>query len=513
MPPGIPGRNGQHREVAIRMTSTLSTTAPVTTGLYIGGQERSTAETLEVVDPAKPGVVVGHAAAATTEDVADAVAAAKGAYRAWSALSAQERATQMAAAIEGIADERDEDARVLSLENGKIRMEAWIDALVFEIRWQLALVHTDEVAQAKVLPPAPGIPVETTVAYQPLGVVTIIVPFNWPIAILAASLPHALLAGNTVIVKPPPSTPLATTRLVQRVAEKLPPGVLNVVTGRDSEMAGLIQNVDVAKVCFTGSVNGGKRIMEMAARSLTRVTLELGGNDAAIIREDAVLDDDHLDRLFGAVYDTTGQICMNAKRLYVHRSHKDELVSGLAARLEKVVLGHGLAEGTTMGPLHQPAQKAFVSEIVEEAKASGATVLEFGELPEGELAGGNFLRPALVVDPDPELRVVTQEQFGPVVPVIAFDDDTEAVRLANDTWGGLCGSVWTADSEAATRLGSQLECGYVWVNDHGAARLDLRAPFGGMKQSGMGREQGIEGIRAFQDTRSIAHPAPAGDPA
>ena len=491
------------------MTETLSTTAPVTTGLYIGGQERSTADTLEVVDPARPGIVVGHAAAASKEDVADAVAAAKGAFPAWSALSAAERAAQMATAIQGIADERDEDARILSLENGKIVHEAWIDALVFEIRWQLALSIADEVEQVKVLPPAPGIAVETTVAYQPIGVVTVIVPFNWPIAILAASLPHALLAGNTVIVKPPPSTPLATTRLVQRVAEKLPPGVLNVVTGRDSEMAGLIDNPDVAKVCFTGSVNGGKRIMEMASRSLTRVTLELGGNDPAIIRADAVLDDDHLDRLFGAVFDTTGQICMNAKRLYVHRSRMDELVSGLSARLEKVVLGHGLGEGTTMGPLHQPAQKAFVSEIIEEAKASGAEVREFGELPGGEFAEGNFLRPAIVVDPDPSLRVVVQEQFGPVIPVLPFDDDAEAVRQANDTWAGLCASVWTADTDAATRLGGQLECGYVWVNDHGAARLDLRAPFGGMKHSGMGREQGIEGVRAFQDTRSVAHPRPA----
>src|SRR5215203_6880012 len=315
------------------MTSTVNTTAPVTTGLYIGGQERAGADVLEVVDPARPGVVGGTAAAATKDDVADAVAAAKGAFPAWSALSAAERAAKMAAAIEGIADDRDEDARVLSLENGKIRMEAWIDALVFEIRWQLALSLADEVEATKVLPPAPGIPVRTTVAYQPIGVVTVIVPFNWPIAILAAALPHALLAGNTAIVKPPPSTPLATTRLVQRVAEKLPPGVLNVVTGRDPEMAGLIDNPDVAKVCFTGSVNGGKRIMEMASQTLTRVTLELGGNDAAIVTEDAVIDDTHLDRLFAGIFDTTGQICMAAKRVYVHRSRLDELVDGLEARL------------------------------------------------------------------------------------------------------------------------------------------------------------------------------------
>jgi acyl-CoA reductase-like NAD-dependent aldehyde dehydrogenase len=157
-----------------------------------------------------------------------------------------------------------------------------------------------------------------------------------------------------------------------------------------------------------------------------------------------------------------------------------------------------------MGPLHQAAQKAFVAEIIQEAKDAGAEVREYGQLPDGDLAGGNFLRPAIVIDPDPSLRVVTQEQFGPVIPIIGFDTEDEAVAAANDTWGGLCGSVWTADPATAQRIGSQLECGYVWVNDHGATRLDLRAPFGGMRQSGMGREQGIEGVRAFQDTRAIA---------
>jgi acyl-CoA reductase-like NAD-dependent aldehyde dehydrogenase len=486
------------------MSDTI-TEAAVRTGLFIGGQERFTADVLKVADPGKKGVIVGEAAAASVQDVADAVAAAKAAYPAWSALTPQERAAQMADAIAGIADERDSDAAILSQENGKVRFEAWVDALVFELRWNLALMLKDEVDTTKTLPVVPGaIPVSTEVSHQSLGVVTIIVPFNWPIAILAASLPHALLAGNTVIVKAPPSTPLATARLTQRVAEKLPAGVLNVVTGEDANMAGLIKNTDIAKVCFTGSVGGGKRIMEMASSSLTRVTLELGGNDAAVFLEDAIIDDAHLDRLFGAIYDTTGQICMNAKRVYVHRSRLDELVAGLSARLEKTVLGYGLDEGTTMGPLHSPVQKAFVQDIIQEAKDAGADVREFGTLPGGDLAEGNFIRPAIVVDPDPSLRIVTQEQFGPVIPVIPFDSEEEAVAAANDTWAGLGGSVWTASPEAAQRVGSQLVCGYVWVNDHGANRCDLRAPFGGMKQSGIGREQGIEGIRAFQDTRSIA---------
>ncbi|MEO5535754.1 MAG: aldehyde dehydrogenase family protein [Pseudolysinimonas sp.] len=484
----------------------VQTQAPVKTGLYIGGTARDTAETTAIADPGKKGTIVGHAAAASTQDVADAVAAAKAAFPAWSALTPQERAAQMAAAIDGVAAFRDEDAAILSQENGKVRFEAWVDALVFEIRWGLALSLADQVAESHVLEPIPGaIATRTTVRHQALGVVTVIVPFNWPIAILGAAVPHALLAGNAVIVKPPLTAPLATARFIQRIAEKLPAGVLNVVTGADANMTALIQNEDVAKVCFTGSVGGGKRMMEMASKTLTRVTLELGGNDAAVILEDAIIDDTHLDRLYAAIYDTTGQICMNAKRVYVHRSRMDEVVDGLSARLEKAKLGYGLDADTTMGPLHSPVQKAFVDELIEEAKAAGADVREFGELPGGDLAGGNFVRPTLVVNADPNLRVVTFEQFGPVIPIMPFDTEAEAVTMANDTWGGLCGSVWTASPEAADRVGTQLVCGYVWVNDHGAPRLDLRAPFGGRKQSGMGREQGIEGVRAFQDSHSISH--------
>jgi len=482
----------------------------VSTALFIGGKERQTAGKMAIADPAKPGVVVGYAASATTQDVSDAVAAAKAAYPAWAALTPQQRAEKMKAAIEGVPDSPNpfasEDGAILSQENGKVRLEGWVDALVLQIRWNLALMHADEVNASKVLEPVPGhIPTRTTVSYQPLGVVSIIVPFNWPIAILGAALPHALLAGNTVIVKPPLTAPLATARVVQRIAEKLPPGVLNVVTGPDANMSALIRNTDIAKVCFTGSVGGGKKMMEMGSASLTRVTLELGGNDAAIFLKDAIIDDAHLDRLFGAIYDTTGQICMNAKRLFVHRSRMDEVVKGLSARLEKTKLGYGLDPATTMGPLHAPSQKKFVDELIAEAKASGAKVLEFGELPGGDMKGGNFVRPAIVVNPDLKLRVVTEEQFGPVIPVIPFDTEEEAIRLANDSWAGLAGSVWTADPVAANRVGGQMVCGYVWVNDHGANRLDLRAPFGGMKQSGIGREQGIEGVRAFQDTRSISH--------
>ena len=463
-----------------------------------------TRDALEIPDPASPASIVGHAASASPKDVEDAVAAANAAFPAWSALTAQERAAKMAEAIAGIADDRDEDAAILSQENGKIRIEGWIDALVFEIRWQLALMLADEVDTGKVLEPAPGIPVRTEVAYQPLGVVTVIVPFNWPIAILGASLPHALLAGNTAIVKPPPSAPLATTRVVQRVAEKLPPGVLNVVTGKDENMAGpdpehrhregVLHRQRQRRQADHGDGVEDPHPRHARARRQRRGGLPRRRDPRRHAPRPPVRGDLRHHR--ADLHERQARV---RAPLPPRRARRRA-----AARLERAKLGHGLDEGTTMGPLHSPAQKAFVEEIIQEAKDAGADVREFGDLPGGDLAGGNFLRPALVVDPDPALRVVTQEQFGPVIPILPFDTEEEAVRLANDTWGGLCGSVWTADPEAASRIGSQLVCGYVWVNDHGATRLDLRAPFGGMKQSGIGREQGIEGVRAFQDTRSIA---------
>jgi acyl-CoA reductase-like NAD-dependent aldehyde dehydrogenase len=266
------------------------------------------------------------------------------------------------------------------------------------------------------------------------------------------------LPATRPIVKPPPSAPLATTRVVQRIAEKLPPGVLNVVTGTDANMAGLIQNTDVAKVCFTGSVGGGKRMMEMAAKTLTRVTLELGGNDAAVFLEDAIIDDVHLDRLYAAIYDTTGQICMNAKRVYVHRSRLDEVVDGLSARLDKA--GHRLRarRGHTNGPPCTPsAQKAFVEEIIQEAKDAGADAPRVRRAARRRAGRRELLAaPAIVVNPDSSLRVVHQEQFGPVIPIIGFDTEEEAVALAIGHVGRPVRLRMTADHDAANRVGSQL---------------------------------------------------------
>ncbi|WP_199432660.1 aldehyde dehydrogenase family protein [Qaidamihabitans albus] len=478
----------------------------IETGLFIDGEARGAADVLRVVDPADGTSVVGHAAAATAEQATAAVEAADRAFPAWAARSPQERAELLTSALASLEADRAATAEILTRENGKIRMESFIDSLVFEQRCRMTIDLAGDVGEVTHLP-AP--PYRTEVHHRPLGVVTIIVPFNWPIAILGASLPHALLAGNTVVVKPPPTAPLATVRTAERVAKALPPGVLNVVTGADAEIGeALIADDRVKKVCFTGSPGGGKRIMGIAAGSLTRVALELGGNDPAVVLADADLGPDALRSLFSGTFDSTGQICMAVKRLYVHRSRYAEVVDGLSELLSGTVLGHGLDETVTMGPLHSPRQKEFVEELVAQARASGAEVREFGTPADGaDLTRGNFLRPTLVLDPADDTRVVTEEQFGPTLPILPFDDEDAVVARANDTWSGLCSSVWTADLDRAADVGSRLRTGYTFVNVHGAAHLDERAPFGGFDNSGMGRELGIEGIREFMDTHALSFPA------
>ncbi|MBX6390432.1 MAG: aldehyde dehydrogenase family protein [Frankia sp.] len=484
------------------MTTSVDAPELVRTGLFIGGEAHAAEGYLPIIDPARPGLVIGESAAATEQQALAAVAAAAAAFPAWSSLSAVERAKMISAAAATNDPHLNEIARVLTLENGKIFGESFGDALGLKFLLQMTEQLAPEVDEP-VTYTAP--PYDSEVHRLPLGVVTIILPFNWPLAILGASLPGALLAGNTVVVKPPRTAPLATVVAVERIAAALPPGVLNIITGEDAVIGTpLVANPDVAKVCFTGSVAGGKRIAAMAASTLTRVTLELGGNDPLLVLDDANLDDPSLDHLYDSVFATTGQICMAAKRLYVHRSRYDEVVDALTDRLNRARIGHGLAEGTTMGPLHHARQRDFVAGLVNEAKATGADVREHGELPDDpELADGHFIRPSLVLDPDPSLGIVTEEQFGPSIPIMPFDNVDDAVAAANTGWAGLGASVWSADEERGRAVARRLRAGYRWVNGHGATVVDNRAPFGGFKASGWGREWGIEGVRDFQDFASL----------
>ena len=476
----------------------------VSTPLLIAGEERGTAETFPVYDPAHTGTIIGHAAAASADDALDAVAAAHKAWPAWAALSAAERVAIVLKALDGLDADAEARAEILSRENGKVRFEASVDLMVFVGRFHQAAEFAPELDQDESIA---GPPFNTTITKLPVGVVTIIYPFNWPLAILAASLPYALMAGNTVIVKPPPTTPLSSVRTLQHLVPKLPPGVLNVVTGADDVVGPIVVgDPRVRHVCFTGSVGGGKRIMTMAAANLTNVTLELGGNDPAVVLDDADLDEAAFVRMSGATFMTTGQVCMALKRLYVPRRRYDEVVDGLRATLVKAKIGPGLDPATTLGPLNTARQRDYVAGLTEEARAAGAQVLTFGECTV-DPGSGNYLLPSLVLDPAPEMKIVTEEQFGPALPVIPYDDEAQAVALANNTWSGLCSSVWSADNEHAMKIARQLRTGVTFFNNHNATAVDERAPFGGFNQSGIGRELGREGLLEFTQTHVMAVPA------
>ncbi|NOZ32475.1 MAG: aldehyde dehydrogenase family protein [Alphaproteobacteria bacterium] len=482
--------------------------APVETDLFIGGsvQKARGGQTYPIYNPARPSELVGHAARAGVEDVDDAVMAARQAFPAWSRTTYAERAgllNQIADHL--VADEGDVAyrSRLFCREHGKIIKETMLEMSRLGDRFRLTASYADRLATDEKLA---GPPFDTIITRQPRGVAALIVPWNWPLSILGAKLPQALMAGNTVVVKPSANSALAPALTIQKIAQLLPPGVLNVVTGHSGDIGdALVGHRDVSYVNFTGSVEVGRHVMGVAAKNLTPVTLELGGNDPAIVLDDAVLDDGAFMRLYMGTFMSTGQICMALKRLYVHRSRYDAVVEGLRAVCDRQVVGDGLLPETTMGPLNNKSQQKIVRDMIGEAKSAGEEVLELGTVPDPELyETGYFQRPTLVLKPDAGLDVVGKEQFGPVLPIMTFDTEEEAIALANESEFGLCSSVWSEDMDRAVRIARQLEAGYTYVNAHGPTAQDGRGPFGGFKNSGIGRNLGYEGIIQFQGYHSIS---------
>lgn len=496
--------------------------------LLIGGTPTPTDQWLTINDPAAPRRIVGYAAAASTEQAKLAIDAAHDAWKEWRQLDPELRAEQLVSALGRLQKEHDERIELLVGETGKIIGEAEIELRVFEARCQLAARLAGELNRVRELPrleerPQPGLveggrraqvrptattPFRSSVSMMPTGVVTLIVPYNWPLAILAASLPYALVAGCTVIVKPPPTAPLCLGRTLQLLAEELPPGVLNVVSGTNEAVAPVIRDPRVRHLVFTGSTEAGKAMMRMAADNLTRVTLELGGNDPAFVLDDATIDPPTLQRLVAAAFTTSGQVCMGIKRLYVHRSRYAEVVRGMSEVLDSFRVGHGLSRSSTMGPLHSARQLDDVRELAEEARAHGHEVLELGIVDDAAgRDGGYFTRPMLVLDPAPDLRIVTEEQFGPVLPILPFSDVEPLLDQVNEEWSGLCSSVWTSNLARAQALAARLRTGTTWINDANAVAQDDRAPFGGFRQSGIGRELGLEGLLEFTEYHTVTYPA------
>ncbi|MEM6620288.1 MAG: aldehyde dehydrogenase family protein [Pseudomonadota bacterium] len=477
------------------------------TELYIDGQARPAkgGGTYDIHNPARPSELVGQAAAGTVEDVEEAVTAAHRAFPAWAALSYGERAAllnQVADAITQDADEVAARAQLFTREHGKVLRETNLEISRLGDRFRQVAAYADRLAEEELIKAAPN---DTVITRQPRGVAALVVPWNWPLAILGAKLPQALMAGNTVVVKTSANAALAPTITLHRIAALLPPGVVNILTGSASKIGDpLIGHPLVRYVNFTGSVDVGRHVMKVAAENITPVTLELGGNDAGLVLADADLTGNTMQRLYMASFLTTGQICFALKRLYVHRSRFDEVVDGLRAVMDSQVVGDGLLPDTTMGPLNNAKQLGVVLTMIDEARAKGHDVSEHGQVPDDALyADGYFQRPTMVVNADPALSVVREEQFGPVLPVIPFDTDDEAVAMANDDDFGLASSVWSNDTDRAVALSRRIEAGYTFINAHGPAAQDGNGPFGGFKKSGIGRNFGFEGVVQFQGHHSI----------
>ena len=463
--------------------------------LTIGGQQVPTSEYFEIRDPST-GEVVGECPVGTSVELDRAVEAAREAYKSWSQSSDQERKDAVNRIADKVHEHMEELAELLTREQGKPLngmgsrfelhgAEAWA-RYTGTLELPVEVLSDDETGRVEL-------------HRKPLGVVGSITPWNFPILIAIWHIVPAIRTGNTVVIKPSPYTPLSTIRMVEILNEVLPAGVLNVVAGRDDLGQMMTEHTNIQKIVFTGSCATGKKVMQAASSNLKRVTLELGGNDAGIVLPDAN-PKEIAEKLFWGAFINNGQTCAALKRLYVPDNIYDEVCEALVEVAGQVPVGPGLDEKSILGPIQNRMQYDKVVDLVEDAKRQGARVLCGGEAPDGP---GFFYPVTIVADVTDGMRIVDEEQFGPVLPVIRYSDLDDAVERANRLDVGLGGSAWSSDVDKAKAVASRLECGTAWVNSHGG--IKPFAPFGGVKGSGIGVEFGKLGLEEYTSVQVVHH--------
>jgi len=463
--------------------------------LIIDGKKVATDETFPVINPATEEVVA-QCPKATVEHVNQAVAAARRAFPAWSATPDAERSRMVHAIADALEAHSEELTKLLTLEQGKPGVGFAGMGGGFEIGGTLAWAHATADLELPVEVIQDNDEARIEVHRKPLGVIGSITPWNFPLMIAIWHTMPALRSGNTVVIKPSEFTPLTTLRAAEIINEIVPPGVFNIVTGDGSLGAAISNHPDINKIVFTGSTPTGKKIMESAAGSLKRITLELGGNDAAIVLADTDVAAT-APKIFATALFNNGQTCAALKRLYVHEDIYEEMCEALAAIAAGVTTGDGSGD-VDFGPIQNKAQYEKVCTIAREAKDSGARFLTGGEPTSG---AGYFFPVTIVADIADDTRLVAEEPFGPILPILKFSDVEDALRRANDSNNGLGGSVWSSDVAAATALASRLECGTAWVNSHAAIQPNM--PFGGVKESGLGVEFGRYGLEEYTNIQSL----------
>ena len=456
--------------------------------MLINGKMSNGSRSLDVVDPAT-GEVFATSACASREEIEDAVAAAAAAYPAWSATSLEERRMVLIKMAEAIEANLESIARTLTSEQGKPIADALgeVGGAAYFLRYYAGLeIPVEMIEDSEVR--------RVELHRKPLGVVAAIVPWNFPVLTAVNKAGAALLTGNTVVVKPAATTPLATLEIAALWQDIVPPGTVNIVTDKNDLGDVLTGHPLVRKISFTGSTNTGMKVMSAASATLKRMTLELGGNDSGIVLDDC--DPDIVSQqLFDSAFANNGQVCIALKRLYVHDSQYDAVCAKLAEIAKTTVVGPGSQQGTKLGPVQNRVQYDKLKALIEETRDQG-TIIAGGDSPEGS---GYFINPTIVRDIADDARLVTDEQFGPVLPVMRYADINDVVERANNTSFGLGNSVWSADPERAGAVAERLDSGSVWINKHGD--IGPNTPFAGAKMSGVGIEMGMHGLLEFTQAK------------
>ncbi|MEM6617894.1 MAG: aldehyde dehydrogenase family protein [Pseudomonadota bacterium] len=461
--------------------------------MTIGGKAHTNEDSFAVENPAT-GAVVGYAPQGTQADLDAAVAAADAAFQTWSKTTDEERAAALGAIADKLAQHSEELAALITQEQGKplngvgSRFEmggvgAWT-GYTSSLSLPMKVLQDNNEGRVEMY-------------RKPVGVVGSITPWNWPVLIATWHLMPAVRTGNTAVIKPSPYTPLSTLRMVELMNEVLPAGVVNVVTCDDTGDnlgAAMSAHPDIRKIVFTGSCATGQKVMMSAAETMKRLTLEMGGNDAGIVLPD--VDPEAIaEGLFWGGFINMGQTCAAMKRLYVHDDVYDSVCEALVNYTKNVPMGDGMDESSILGPVANKMQFDKLKALVDDAKTRGRVLLG------GEPGEGLFYPPTLIADLDNGDPLVDEEQFGPALPIIRFNDVDEVIARANDSDNGLGGSVWSKDVAKAKEIASRMECGSVWINRHGG--IQPNAPFGGVKKSGLGVEFGEEGLAEYTDIQVV----------
>lgn len=445
---------------------------------------------LNVIDPAT-GEVFARCASASREEMESSVDAAATAFPAWAAMPLDERRALLVRMAEAIEQNILAIARTLTFEQGKPipDAEAEVGGAAYFLRYYAGLDIPVEVVEDSATR-------RVEMHRQPLGVVAAIVPWNFPVLTAVNKTGAALLTGNTVVIKPAATTPLATLQIAALWKDIVPAGVVNVVTDNNDLGDVLTTHPLVRKVSFTGSTATGVKVMASGAPTLKRMTLELGGNDSGIVLDDC--DPDSVSQaLFNSAFANNGQVCIALKRLYVHESKYDAVCNRLAEIANAAIVGPGSQQGTQLGPVQNRAQYEKLNALIEESREQG-TIIAGGDSPDGP---GYFINPTIVRDIADDARLVTEEQFGPVLPVLSFSEVDDVIERANGTSYGLGNSVWSASTERAAAIAERLDSGTVWINKHGDIGPDT--PFSGAKMSGVGIEMGLHGLLEFTQVKVL----------